>query len=260
MFRFDASSQSCFSRAVGLLCVLASCCVFAGCDGGAADPSIRMVESARPDLDEAALAIGHRTIPADTSFNIAKFTSGQEGERAAGKSGRLDKAGATCSAGVVGEGTAWGVFQLGYAFDNASSGPVAAKIRLKLSSATAASSKSDSKDYNDVPTGNLSLDFVVKDSVGVVLRQESLYAGDLGSGAADAKRVHDLTFEVKLSPGRGFYLVLTGRSEVTCKENHQAETSLSAENVEMRIDWKPEAASSASKESGVPVTSDAPQP
>lgn len=212
--------------------------LLSGCGGGGPDTNVRMAESARPDVDDVALASGHRSIPADAPFNITKFSSGQNGEKAAGQSGRIDGSGGSCGSSVEGEGTAWGAFQLGYAFDNSTSKPIQAVIHLKLQSAATGEFQASPKDVYDIPTGAATLTFVLKDTLGVVLKQESLFTGDLANGAADAKRNHDLTFDAKLQPGRGFYLLVSGKVEATCKADQRAKLGLAASGMEINIDWK----------------------
>lgn len=211
-----------------------------GCSSsGSADVNVRVAEKDRPDWDTAAVASGRRTIPTSEPFNITKFTSGQDGADARGSSGRFDPNGAICTAAVSGEGTAWGAFQIGYAFDNMTGRSLSVTIRLKLdvNSTLRHVMKSASEQIDQA--GTASIHFVLKDSLGVVIRQETLHTASIGSGSTEESRKYDLIFESKLEPNRGYYLVLAGRADVTSPpKGSEVSVEVRAANVEFDIDGR----------------------
>lgn len=230
--------------------VLAGLQLAAGCSsGGGADVNVRVAEKDRPDWDAATVAAGRRTIPAGEPFNIAKYTSGQDGANAQGNSGRFDPNGAICSAEVTGEGTAWGAFQMGYTFDNMTGRPLAATIRLKLDVDSALRQARKYADDRVDQSGAASVHFVLKDSLGVVVRQETLHAASIGSASTEESRKFDLIFESRLEPSRGYYLVIAGRADVTSSpkgENISADVRVT--NVEFDIDARVDESSKTAPE------------
>lgn len=222
--------------------VLTGLTVWSGCGGGGGpEVSIRVAEKDRPDIAAGSTSTGKRSIPADAPLNVMKFTSGQEGESARGFSGADERQGATCHAEVTGVGSAWGAFQIGYTFDNMTGKALLATFRLKLNveGALSHSSPPDGDPY-DTPTGSAMASLILKDTLGVVVRQETIYSAALNTGAKASSRGHDVVFEARLEPGRGYYLVVTGRSEATCREGQTARVELAATNLNFDIAWRPD--------------------
>ncbi|HWL93812.1 MAG TPA: hypothetical protein VNT79_09780 [Phycisphaerae bacterium] len=213
--------------------------IIGSCGGGGPDVDIRIAEHDRPDLEPEMAASGQRAVPKDAAFNIAKFTSGQEGETARGESRAIELNGATCQAEVTGTGSAWGAFQLGYTFDNMSGRPLNAVVRLKLDVKGGATYETkDRNDLENVPAGSGTVNFVLKDSLGVLVRQEALYSAGMGTGARSASRRHDIVFEARLESGRGYYMMLLGRADASSSAGQSVKVDVAATNVSMEIEWK----------------------
>ncbi len=228
------SIRVCFVGLMGLA-------AWAGCGGGGGpDVSVRVAEKDRPDIAPDSSSTGKRSIPTDAALNVIKFTSGQEGEAARGFAGADERQGATCHAEVTGAGSAWGAFQIGYTFDNMTGKALLATFRLKTNVEGALSYASPPDgDPNVTPTGSAMASLILKDTLGVVVRQESLYTAALSTGAKASSRGHDAVFEARLEPGRGYYFVVTGRAEATCLNGQNARIELAATNVNFEIAWRP---------------------
>lgn len=223
----------------GLLVVL----TLAGCGESGPDVNVRLPERERPDVDEAALSGGRRKIPADSAFNIASFTSGQQGQQARGSSAAVGTDGATCEAKVTGEGSSWGAFQLGYTFDNMTNRAINATVRLRLDAKASLTREGSAPDQSTQPSGSANLTFVVKDTLGVVVRQEVLCSATIATGPREESRRHDVVFDAKLEPNRGYYLVIAGRADATTPKDLSADVSIGVSGVSLEIEWNAATAS-----------------
>lgn len=222
-----------------------------GCGGGGQmNTDFRRPASERPDLNEPLLSGGSITIPAREGFNFRSFPSGQVGD-GQGASGQVGTDGAMCRASVQADGSAWGEFQLGYTFDNATNRRVAALVKLRLkatesgrvSGETASPSGSNGKSGTGDSTADASpasamnqLRFVVKDSYGAVLRDENLLSDAATKGGSQSSRTHELAFDLSFEPDRGYYLVLVGRSEVTGGKGQSASASIEVSGMSIEVD------------------------
>lgn len=210
-----------------------------GCAGGAADINVRVAEADRPDIDGTIVAMGRRAIPKDHAFNIVKFASGQDGRASQGISKSVEGNGGLCEAKVEGEGTAWGEFQLGYTFDNTSGQIVHAAIRLNITVDGRLAHESNTPNSKSIPSGTASLTFVVKDTLGVAIRQETLYTAEIGTGAKEENRKHDVVFEALLEPNRGYYVVIAGRVDAAALgPDQKCSVAIEASDISIEIDWK----------------------
>ncbi|QDV92446.1 hypothetical protein RAS2_35650 [Phycisphaerae bacterium RAS2] len=223
----------------------------AGCGGGGQmNMDFRRPASERPDLGEPVLSGGAISIPSKEAFNFRSFPSGQVGG-GQGASGQVGTDGAVCRAESKTDGSAWGEFQLGYTFDNATSRRVAALVKLRLkvtesgqvSGATAASSGSggdsggSESNADALPASAANqLRFVVKDSFGAVLRDENLLSDTATTGGSRSSRAHDVAFDVTLEPDRGYYLVLVGRSDVTGGKGQSVSASIEVSGLSIDVD------------------------
>ncbi len=219
--------------------VLVGAACLAGCGGAGGDTSVSMAASRRPDVNDAGVQQGKLALPGDTAFNYTKFTSGQEGQSARGESGEIANNGARCKAAVKDKGTAWGGFQYGYCFDNATGKALNAVVSLSLNVKRAASHTEGAAGAVEVAGGNCSLIFFIKDSYGLTLMQESLVASELGKGAKDATLKITPHFDVKMEPERGYYLILSGRADAKAPASQSAAVSLEASDISIKIAWTP---------------------
>lgn len=267
--------RSVLRAAVGLLGV-AAVCLGAGC-GGSTDVStaIRRPAAQRPDIDAARTAAGSLAVPTGQPFNIVSFKSGQDGA-ARGESKAAGENGASCRAEASAGGSAWAEFQLGYCFDNVTGAPLKAAVRLRLAAAESharrpmadpAAGRPDAG-QSDVKTSPPStqprpadagvvrgtstvatvLKFFIKDSNGLVVRQEDLVSTDLEKGSRSVAGEHDLVFDVQFEPQRGYYLVVAGRTELTAGGSEAVESSLGVTRCSFDIAWQGAAASGAAKD------------
>lgn len=210
----------------------------------------RRPASERPDLNEPVLSGGTISIPAKEAFNFRSFPSGQVGG-GQGSSGQVGTDGAMCRAEAKSDGSAWGEFQLGFTFDNATSRRVAALVKLRLkvtesgqvTGATAATtgSKGDSavgeSPAEVSPASAMNqLRFVVKDSFGAVLRDENLLSDTATKGGSRSSRAHDVAFDVSLEPDRGYYLVLVGRSEANGTSGQSVSAAIEVSGMSIDVD------------------------
>lgn len=212
-----------------------------GCgDGGGLNMNVRKPANERPDVDQGTEVAGIRRIPADEGFNLTSFTSGQAGT-ARGRAESVGADGALCAAEARDGGTAWGEFQLGYCFDNKSRTPLEAtvRLRLKVAAATSALSKQSSPGPAASPQQAKSLlAFFIKDTNGLVLRKETLQEADLEKGSQSATRMHDLVYDVCLEPGRGYYLVIGGRTDVEAHTDQTVSCTVSVSEATLEVTWR----------------------
>lgn len=229
----------------GVSLVLAGLVLLTGCGGGGGDTNVSMAANRRPDVDEARMQKGKLALPAEAAFNYTKFTSGQEGQSARGESAGISNQGARCKAEVTDQGSAWGGFQYGYCFDNATGKALNAVVSLSLNVHRSASRSEAGASPQDVGGGNCRLIFFIKDSYGLTLLEESLVTSELGKGANDATLRITPRFDVKLEPERGYYLILAGRVDAKAPASQSASMSLEATDVAIEIDWTSAPAASA---------------
>jgi hypothetical protein len=234
--------------------VLAGVVFLTGCGGGGGGTTVSMAASQRPDVDQARVQQGKLALPSDAAFNYTKFTSGQEGRSARGEAEAVANNGARCRAEVSDEGSAWGGFQYGYCFDNATGKALNAVVSLSLNVDRSASRSEGAASAGEAVGGNCSLIFFIKDSYGLTLLQESLVTSALGKGAKDATLKITPQFDVKMEPERGYYLILAGRADAKAPASQAAAVSLKASDVSIEIAWTPALAGSA--ETQEPATDD----
>lgn len=209
-----------------------------GCGQGGAITDLRMTADKRPDLNKQNAERGKISLPADEPFNYPQFRSGQEGPTAHGEAKAQGNNGAICRADVAEESSAWGEFQLGYCFDNMTGEALDAVLKINLTATTSASHK------ESAPTGQAKVDatgeivFFVKDSDGLILRQEQLLVTDLNRGQTSTTNRHALVFDARFEPDRGYYLVLAGRCEIDGAPAQSASLSVEVADVSFEINWR----------------------
>ena len=239
--------------------------------------TVHKTPSQRPDIDQARASSGSLTIPTVQPFNVTSFKSGQDGE-ARGESRQVDANGADCRAEARDGGSAWADFQMGYCFDNATKSPLSAAVKLRLTvsesgsvppaaaGATGPAGAQQPKVVADgkaqVPTtaqksgispegpgttttAAVFLKFFIKDSYGVVLKEQPLVSDDMEKGPHAVSDVRDIVFDARFEPDRGYYIVLGGRTEVQAAPGQSVQAALNVTQCTMEIVWQGAAAPSA---------------
>lgn len=236
-----------------LLALPVFACLFASGCGGAEDGinSASLPED-RPDVTPERLARGRVTLPATEPFNLTAFESNQDGD-GRGQSKAEGTGGATCKAASGTTGSAKASFLLGYTFDNLSGRDIDAVIKLKLAHDEAIDLSPGTTPPDQTPPGGASnLAFVIKDSAGVVLKNEGLAASVADKGPAASSGSHDLSFDVRFEPGRGYYLIIAGRCEAKAGSGRGATVEVAIHDVSLDIDWKPAPAAAGGRTPAAP--------
>ena len=185
-------------------------------------------------------------IPDTENFNYSSYRSGQTGG-GRGDSKPESKNGAVCRAEAANDSSAWGEFQLGYCFDNAGEAPLDAtvKLRVKVSETNEAKKKEGTAEGVPPMAANASLTFFIKDSNGSFLKTENLLGNSLDKGPNVSGVSHDLAFDARFEPKRGYYLMMAGRSEVQAPEGQSATVTLEVKEAALEIEWRPAASAAA---------------
>jgi hypothetical protein len=226
-----------------------------GCGGSeTVSTDVKRTAAERPDIDRKVVSAGSLVVPGRTAFNITSVQSAQTGT-GRGTAEFAGNNGAKCEAEARDGGSAWGEFQLGYCFDNLADQPLqaAVKLRLKETGGTSLSSRERAATTRpaEPPTrATSSLVFFIKDTNGIVLKKEQLFSGDLDKGAGSNSAGQDLVFDVRFEPGRGYYLVVSGRVDAQAAAADNVVSSLQVADLAMEIDWQPAAPAGASASVG----------
>jgi len=219
-----------------------------GCGGGNIGTNVRKPASERPDVDRAVTAMGTLTIPADKPFNLTAFMSGQASSTsflsgqvgaARGEAEAVGNDGAMCRAEARNDGSAWGEFQLGYCFDNTTGVPLDATVKLRFTTSESTTGRQgDAETQNATISSESTLTFFIKDTNGLVIKKEELLSSSLEKGHDSIGSTHDLVFDVRFGPNRGYYLMLAGRTDVESDAPHSIATSLSVSQYLLQIEWR----------------------
>jgi hypothetical protein len=215
--------------------------------------TIRRSAAQRPDIDKPLIGAGSLIIPSEKPFNILSFKSGQEAD-ARGESRPVGQDGAACHAEARGGGSAWSEFQLGYCFDNAAGVGLQAAVKLRLTvtearqlAAAAPGSSADSeRPLAQAPppaapasaAASTNLLFFIKDTNGLILKQENILAADLDKGPLGSTNTYDLVFDGRFEPERGYYLVVAGQTKVQATADQAARSSLEVSQCSLEIIWQ----------------------
>jgi len=237
-----------------------ACLLATGCGGAEDGINSASLPEDRPDVTPERLARGRVTLPASEAFNLTAFESNQDGD-GRGESKAEGPAGATCKAAGGTAGSAKASFLLGYTFDNLTGRDIDAVIKLKLThnEAIALSSGATPPDKAP-PSGSSNLAFVIKDSAGVVLKNEGLAGSSADKGPAASAGSHDLSFDVRFESGKGYYLIIAGRCEAKAGSGCGATVDVSVHDVSLDIDWKPAATAATGSTPAAPKTRPATTP
>lgn len=245
--RFESSRRARWGR-VTLALLFAGVAGLAGCGGGGTTAEVKLPESERPDIDAAAASSGALTIPGTAEFNYSAFSSHQTGV-GRGESKRSGPAGAMCRAECQAGGSAWGEFQFGYTFDNKTGQPLDAVIKLRVKIAENNEAKSSVPvDAPGAPVATNLLTFFIRDSIGTDLKTTNLLASTVTKGPKTSVNQREEVFDVRFEPDRGYYLIVSGRSEVQAEEAESLAASVEASDIAIEITWKPAAASTTAGE------------
>ncbi len=220
--------------------------VIHGCGEADTTMVVKKPASERPDVDLALATKGAMVIPTAEAFNYSSFNSGQTGS-ARGEAAIVGKDGARAAAQATDGGSSWGEFQIGYTFDNTSGAPLDAAVKLKLRLAQTQTTSGQRTDTHGIETtGKSVLRFFIKDSVGQTIKSEDIAASLLLKGPASHTDMHDIVFDARFEPDRGYYLVLAGRTDVQAAAGGNASLAMDVQQATMEIAWRPGEAKSAS--------------
>lgn len=240
----NTPSRSSFIRIGLCLAISAGTGTWIGCAENEAGFDIRIPADERPDVDASVVARGTLSLPEKTPFNLNSFQSNQEND-GRGESTSVGSDGAVCRAEARSGGSAWGKFVLGYHFDNATSGPLDAVVKLRVKhveSNTVAGAEEGAPDGTSTTTA---VSFRIQDTNGVIVRSESLASGTLSAGPRSVSDTHELSFDARFEAGRGYYIAIYGHCEAKAGPNKSAAVSLEISQYNLDIAWKPAAASRA---------------
>lgn len=220
--------------------------LIAGCGESDGGMMVKKPASERPDVDRAIAEKGALILPASQAYNYTSFNSGQIGA-ARGEAAAVGKDGSRCAAQAGDGGSAWGEFQLGYCFDNTSGTPLDAAVKLKLRLTQTQVVKGSAVDSSGVETtGKSSLRFFIKDSIGQTLKSEDLASSALNKGPQSVTTTHDIVFDARFEPNRGYYLILTGRTDAQAAAEANASISMDIQQAVFEIAWRPAETKAAS--------------
>ncbi|MCK6482931.1 MAG: hypothetical protein HUU22_13760 [Phycisphaerae bacterium] len=203
-----------------------------GCGGGANFelPSHHARRSSAR-VDRTQLTRGGIGIPADAPFNIAHPNSSNDGGGQAAASAEPDGR-ASCRAAVAGAGSATAEFLLGHKFDIGSGDGLDVLIQID-----AAGTYRHSAAGEQTPEAAAELWAFVKDTNGVMLRREALFAGT--GDVAERSFQQIVQFEIKLGGDVGYYVMLVGRATATGIEDCRAEAELSLRSASLSMRPRP---------------------
>lgn len=209
-----------------------------GCAENEAEINLRIPAAERPDVDASVVARGTISLPGKTPFNLKSFVSNQEND-GRGEATAVGADGAVCRAEAHDGGSAWGRFVLGYDFDNDTSGPLEAVVKVRVRHMESNNVSKGAGDEQSTSSTSTGLVFRIQDTNGVVVRSEDLASGSLSEGPRAVTRSHELSFDARFESGRGYYLAIYGRCEAKAGPSKSAEVSLEISEYNLDIAWKP---------------------
>lgn len=211
----------------------------AGCGGGSEiNTSIRKSANERPDLDASQAKAGSIVIPAKTPFNLTSFTANQAWP-GRGESEPIGHDGAKCLAEARDGGAAWGEFQLGYCFDNLTGRKLEAAVKMKVRVAeTLSVERAAAPPGGEPTTAKSQLTFFLKDSNGILLTQEQILVKDLSQSTGTNSTLREMAFPVTFEADRGYYLVLSGRTETQAAQGESVNATLEVTQYWLEITWQ----------------------
>lgn len=193
----------------------------------------------RPDVTVERLSKGGVSLPGTDAFNVISYESAQDGD-GRGDSKAVGQDGAICKAesGTTGVGKA--SFMLGYTFDNQSGKPIDVVVKLRLKhNAAIELSPGETPIGKQPPGASNTLAFVVRDSAGVVLKNEVLTTSTSDAGPKSSSGSQDLAFDVNCPADRGYYFVIAGACEARNGTGRSASVNMTVSDISMELDWRP---------------------
>ena len=221
-----------------------------GCGDGVNVINTARLPVDRPDVTVDRLAKGGVSLPGADAFNVTSFESGQDGD-GRGESKATGSNGTTCKAesGTTGVGKA--SFMLGYTFDNQSGKPLDVVVKLKLKhEAQIELSPGETPIGKQPPAASNTLAFVVRDSAGVVLKNEVLTTSTSDIGPKSSSGSQDLAFDVRCPVDRGYYFVIAGACEARNGTGRSASVNMTVSDISLELDWRPGSATTTAPTAG----------
>ena len=239
-------------RGIPAYCLFLS--IFCGACGGESDLAINPAHVAvtRPRIDSSRVGRGRLTIPSAEPFNLKAFDSGQEGS-GRGAAEAVGNNGAVCRADVTSGGSARGSFLLGYTFDQSTDAPQGAILRIRLRHSASIETDEATGDNQTPPVARTRLSIVVRDTNGIVQRNEPLAASTCERGPRTSSGTHELAFDARFEPGRGYYVLVGGECEAKGGDGRASSAVLQIEDCSFEIDWGGAARSGTSPASTRPA-------
>ncbi len=210
-----------------------------GCGDSVAVINTARLPVDRPDVTVERIAKGGVSLPGAEPFNVTSFESAQDGD-GRGESKAIDNNGAICKAESGATGVGKASFMLGYTFDNQSGKPLDVVVKLKLKhDATIELSPGETPIGKQPPGANNTLAFVVRDSAGVVLKNEVLTTSTSDAGPKSSSGSQDLAFDVRCPEDRGYYFVIAGACEARNGTGRSASVSMTISDISLELEWRP---------------------
>lgn len=218
---------------------VAASLIIAGCGDSVAVINTARLPVDRPDVTVDHLAKGGVSLPGADAFNVTSFESAQDGD-GRGESKAVGKDGAVCKAESGSTGVGKASFMLGYTFDNQSGKPLDVVVKLRLKhEATIELSPGETPIGKQPPGANNTLAFVVRDSAGVVIKNEVLTTSTSDAGPKSSSGSQDLAFDVHCPADRGYYFVIAGACEARNGTGRSANVAMAVSDISLELEWRP---------------------
>ena len=233
-----------------VLAAIFALAVNAGCGDGANVINTARLPVDRPDVTVERIAKGGVSLPGTDAFNVTSFESAQDGD-GRGESKAIGKDGAICKAesGVTGIGKA--SFMIGYTFDNQSGKPLDVIVKLRLKhDATIELSAGETPIGKQPPGASNTLAFVVRDSAGVVIKNEVLTTSTSDAGPKSSSGSQDLAFDVRCPADRGYYFLIAGACEARSGTGRSASVGMNVSDISLELDCRPGGATTTAPAAG----------
>ncbi|MFO0972606.1 MAG: hypothetical protein U1A27_04075 [Phycisphaerae bacterium] len=226
------SKLSVWHGRAGLALVLLTCGLGA-CSDDTFTLKISRPADERPDYSDPPGASAVH-VPGEQPFNLVPFTSGQNGH-GSGQASATPAGNASAKGQAENGGSAFGEFQLGYAFDYAGKKPGGAVVHVKLEASQA--TETDGGDADTSAAATLTL--LVKDSNGLALHTEPLLVGKSPGGTKALSAAETSTLDLPLAPGVGYYIVVAGRVDAkSATGKHSASAALDVKGCAITLEWR----------------------
>jgi hypothetical protein len=204
----------------------------AGC-GGSFEIKVSRPPDQRPDLGDDIAARGPIKLPSGTPFNLVSPSSRENGTCDARCTASPTGA---ASARVAAEngGSGWAEFQVGYTFDHTGKQPLGAVIELTVE----LQQLIETSGNDPASTSRVNVVFLIKDTNGRTLHNETLLANSSERGARRWSARQSTALDATFDPEFGYYVVVAARVEATSAAGQKAAAQLEMKQCEMTITWK----------------------